>query len=362
MIFIVTPPGPTITSFTPTSGVAGDAIAITGTNFTDITTVKFNGVPASFMIDSATQITVTVPSGSSSGLIEITTPGGTTKSNIGFTITASGGGSAITVKDEGITLTTAVTSINFVGAGVVVSALDGAVTATIAGTSGSSPGSSDDVVLLMHMNGVNGSTAFTDVKDNPVTAVGNAQISTQQSKFGGSSAFFDGNGDYLSIPDNDNWCFENKDFTIECFLFFASLPSSTKTSMIVTQDGVSGQRGFGFYHYGNNNLYFDSTTDGYNITQRSAPYSPTLNTWNHIAVSRSGSFLRFFVNGNQIGITHNINTELLANVSQPLNIGGRAAGTVNTWFHGYIDELRITKGTGRYTTNFTPPVAPFPDS
>jgi uncharacterized protein (TIGR03437 family) len=84
MSFTVIPAAPTLASFNPTSGTVGDAITIAGANLTGATSVKFNGVPALFTVNSANQITATVPTGSSSGLIEITTPGGTTKSNIGF--------------------------------------------------------------------------------------------------------------------------------------------------------------------------------------------------------------------------------------------------------------------------------------
>jgi IPT/TIG domain/FG-GAP-like repeat len=81
---------PTITSFTPTSGPVGTSVTITGTNFTGATAVSFNNTAAtSFTINSATQITATVASGSTTGLIRVTTPGGTAASATNFTVTAS---------------------------------------------------------------------------------------------------------------------------------------------------------------------------------------------------------------------------------------------------------------------------------
>ena len=61
------------------------------------------------------------------------------------------------------------------------------------------------VTLLMHMNGVNGSTSFPDASayNQPSTVSGNAQVSTTQSRFGGSSAYFDGVGDYITINSGD---------------------------------------------------------------------------------------------------------------------------------------------------------------
>ncbi len=76
---------PTITSFTPTSGIAGSKVTITGTNFTGATYVRFNGASTSFTVVSATKITATVPSLGSSGSISVTTPSGTATSSATFT-------------------------------------------------------------------------------------------------------------------------------------------------------------------------------------------------------------------------------------------------------------------------------------
>jgi hypothetical protein len=77
----------TITSFTPTFGPIGTTVTITGTNFTGATAVKFNGVTATFTVNSATQITATVPTGATTGKITVTTPSGTATSATDFTVT-----------------------------------------------------------------------------------------------------------------------------------------------------------------------------------------------------------------------------------------------------------------------------------
>ena len=92
---------PTITSFTPTSGLAGTVVTLTGTNFTGATAVSFNGIAASSFTATATQITVTVPAGATSGTISVTTPGGTGTSAGSFSVTTSTTKYTLTVNGAG---------------------------------------------------------------------------------------------------------------------------------------------------------------------------------------------------------------------------------------------------------------------
>jgi IPT/TIG domain len=77
---------PTITSFTPTSGPIGTSVKITGTNLTGATAVTFNNVAATFVVNSATQITATVPATATTGKIKVTTPGGSATSTADFVV------------------------------------------------------------------------------------------------------------------------------------------------------------------------------------------------------------------------------------------------------------------------------------
>lgn len=80
------PPAPTITSFSPTSGAPGISVTINGTNFTGATSVKFNLTSANFTVDSDTKIRATVPNGATTGTISVTGPGGTATSKTAFTV------------------------------------------------------------------------------------------------------------------------------------------------------------------------------------------------------------------------------------------------------------------------------------
>jgi hypothetical protein len=92
--------GPTITSFTPTSGNVGTSVVITGTNLTGVTAVKFNGTTATFTTSTATSVTATVPAGATTGKITVTTPGGTATSATDFTV----GAGAVTKHGRSVSL------------------------------------------------------------------------------------------------------------------------------------------------------------------------------------------------------------------------------------------------------------------
>src|SRR3989338_1134677 len=78
--------------------------------------------------------------------------------------------------------------------------------------------------LVLHSNGTDGSTRFTDSATNKTTtAYGNAQIDTAQSKFCGASGLFDGTGDYLTLADSDDWSFGTGNWTIDCWSRFNKL-------------------------------------------------------------------------------------------------------------------------------------------
>jgi hypothetical protein len=211
-----------------------------------------------------------------------------------------------------------------------------------------------NVSLLLHGDGTNGSTTIIDSSPSPktVTAVGNAQISTAQSKFGGSSIAFDGTEDALSIPPSTNFDFANNSFTLECFIYLAGSGTRTIYSQRV---GPSGG-GVTLRIEDNNTLraFTAGATLGDNIVSSSAISS---STWTHVAVTRTNQKYNLWIGGISNGVSGPNSLPLPAGIA-PL-IGQRPQSA--EFFNGYIDDLRITKGVARYTANFTPPTAPFPD-
>jgi len=209
--------------------------------------------------------------------------------------------------------------------------------------------------LLLHADGANNSTQFPDKSlfTKAVTTNGNAVVSTTQSEFGGSSAYFDGTGDYLSIPDSDDWAFGTGDFTVDAWVRFAAFPVNGYLAPVFCQrvDG-SNLTYFAFYNIGGT-YYWYIENNGAIVSQQTAAVS--LDTWYHIAFVRTGNTFKIFQNGTQVG-TDASYSSAFSNLAIQLEIGKYGASHFLT---GYIDELRISKGIARWTANFTPPSAAY---
>ena len=215
-----------------------------------------------------------------------------------------------------------------------------------------------NVSLLLHGDGADGSTTIVDSSPLPktVTAVGNAQISTAQSKFGGASIAFDGAGDYLQSPTNSEFVLGTGDFTLEAWIYplgFAGAPNFNDYGPIFDyRTANASQVNVLLSFLGSSILYFYV-----NGAIRIIGTAISTNQWTHVALARSSGTTRVFINGTQAGSNYSDANNYVSSVF-------RIGGNVNTdaFFNGYIDDLRITKGVARYTSNFTPPTAPFPDA
>jgi hypothetical protein len=218
-----------------------------------------------------------------------------------------------------------------------------------------------NVSLLLHGDGTNGSTTITDSSPSPkaVTAFGNAQISTAQSKFGGASIAFDGNNDWLSVSAGA-LALESGNFTFECFVRWIGDTAINKTASSNIIDFRTAEPSSQFYLFilpSAATQAFQYYVDGaVRITSTTAA---TVNTWRHVAIVKSSNITTMYVDGVSQG-TWADSTNYTGTTAI---VGGRFAALSGDQrsLNGYIDELRITKGVARYTANFTPPTAPFPD-
>ena len=210
----------------------------------------------------------------------------------------------------------------------------------------------DKVSLLLHMDGADGSTIFTDSSAVPktVAASGGAVVSTAQSKWGGASLVLDGSGDYLSAPAHADFVFGVGDFTVELLINTTTAAEKVLVDQFLVEDANSWQ-----FAVKSGRLSWYS--GGYVLAGAVAVND---GAWHHVAAARSAGTLRFFVDGvldGSASLVHSFDTNSV------LGIGAQVASRASVYdFPGYIDELRITKGVGRYTANFTPPAWPFPYS
>lgn len=216
-----------------------------------------------------------------------------------------------------------------------------------------------NVSLLLHGDGANGSTTIIDSSSaaRSATIIGDTQISTAQSKFGGSSIAFDGTGDALTFPDSDDFYLPS-DFTIETFLYANSWPSTVYLfGQYQTADFAPV---VGYFANGNPGILASSNNSSAFLLVTSSGTPLATGAWHHVAWVRSGNRWSIYVNGTERLIAAS-NSGTPYNSTGAFRIGNLIT-TNNFPFNGYIDEFRITRGVARYQANFTPPTAPFPDA
>jgi len=191
-----------------------------------------------------------------------------------------------------------------------------------------------------------------------ITAIGNAQISTAQSQFGGASALFDTSSDWLAISNAQDMRFGTGNFTME-FWFRPISRASDYPTVFQNREYGTGAIQFTDRHnynpsklqvwvinYAGGDPMFQSTTTIAN------------NTWYHIALTRSGNSWRFFVNGIQEGSTVTYSGDATSGITENWAIGNDLANPSVTQWNGYVDEVRVSN-TARYTTTFTPSTTAF---
>ena len=208
--------------------------------------------------------------------------------------------------------------------------------------------------LLIHADGYDASTFFPDDSDTwkAITTNGNAQADTSQFKFGSASILLDGNGDYLSIPDSDDWNFGSGDFTIDCWIRINSLSNFMIWNQYNGSDGVQV-----YYDNTAHTLTFWSYTTS-STGQFYCSWIPSTSQWYHLSFVRYGSNCIIFINGVSQSITQVHPFTTLPNTALAIQIGG--TGNFSGYnLNGWIDEFRISKGIARWITDFIPPTSAY---
>ena len=218
------------------------------------------------------------------------------------------------------------------------------------------------VSLLLHGDDLLDSS----VNPKTLTAYGDAAVSTAQSKFNGASLAFDGTGDFISTNTSADLRMGTAEFTIE-FWFY---PTSTANDQYILTSATGTQSwstmGFTFFTTGTGKIQCNSSGGGgaKGVTGPSTN-TFTVNAWNHVAAVKDVAAGRYYLYLNGVrndGLTISFSgNQLEPFTADPyVTAGGFGTGwNFESRFNGYIDDIRITKGVCRYTSNFTPPTQPF---
>ena len=216
------------------------------------------------------------------------------------------------------------------------------------------------VSLLLPFDGSDTATSTSDESDNShtITFAGTAQLDTAQNKFGTASLLLDGDSDYIQVADHDSFDFDAENFTVECWIRFAALGNNTIFSHWA--NGTSSSMSYYLTYFNGSGIlrlghYLSGNAD------TSYSWSPSTGTWYHIALERSGTTLKVYIDGTSV-ISVSASTTALQASEDPFRVGvfndaSTGSPSLDWYFNGHIDDLRITKGLARYGTNFTPPTS-----
>lgn len=204
---------------------------------------------------------------------------------------------------------------------------------------------------LYHFEGADGSTVYRDSARGRTSLIPRGQIPvirTDRSKFGKSCVQTAGVGAlrWETVPDlSGSWAFDcwfQVSSTAQNRNLFRGLGSS---AFLAHYNAFGGGQRFAYY--------LSSNGSNWNILQQSYGSNTfPINTWTHFAMTFDGNFYRWFINGN-LDKTHQ--TTIKMNGVSDFNIGG-----INgEYWNGYVDEARVSIGTPRWTSSFTPPSEPY---
>lgn len=213
-------------------------------------------------------------------------------------------------------------------------------------------------VSLLHFNGADAATTFTDEAGKTWTASGNAQLDTAQSKFGGASLLLDGTTDYISTPDSADFNFSNGNFTLDFWFRAASTMDNFDTWFGIWNSTPANTNYIKFDYGTGGSIRLVVVAASVVVAEYTATSAQTFTagTWYHLAVVRSGTSIYIFKDGSSLALTTGtaIGTSSLPDLSGAAVYGSDRANAGRD-INGHIDEARISKGIARWTAAFTPP-------
>ena len=217
------------------------------------------------------------------------------------------------------------------------------------------PWANQTQILLRATDSAN---ALTDSSPSALTLVNNGQ----------TSGFFNGNTQYLTLPNNVAFDFganNTTNFTIEAWVHpatFTVLSSGTFAGTIFSTYPTTGTlNGYVLAYNTSGFLVFQTAVTGTVQAITATNNALTVNAWSHVAVTRSGSTYRLFVNGVQTSSTGTITNAASTN-GNTMHVGGVNFTGALQYLSGFISNLRVTSGAALYTAGFTPSTTPLTTS
>jgi len=212
---------------------------------------------------------------------------------------------------------------------------------------------SDDTVLLLHCEGSDASTTFTDSsKYNAGASVTNAEIDTAQYKVGASSGLLVGTGN-VAFGDSTEWALGTGNFCFEGWIRLNSLPAASEVVYLINKGGTAANGiTLGVARTSGGALQLDCNI---NTTNYQRAFSFSTGVWYHLCVNREGSSsgnVLLFVDGTQQGAAISDNSNITNAVDVYIGDGNP------TGLDGWVDEIRVSS-ISRFTSNFTPQTTPY---
>jgi len=207
------------------------------------------------------------------------------------------------------------------------------------------------------LSGEQGNTVVRDssVNNFNLTAFGDSRATNFTPYGTGWSAYFDGTGDYLSVPDNEAFTYSNLNWTIEAWVYRQT--SGSRTIICGQADGVDDNYTSVVLEVNASNQLAVYCWVGATNHITTATVTLESSLWYHVAAVRNSSTITLYQNGIAVGSISTISTSAINNSPWIFAIG--RAGTYNSlYWNGYISNFRLVKGTAVYTANFIPPTAP----
>ena len=207
-----------------------------------------------------------------------------------------------------------------------------------------------NTVLLL---GQSSSSATAEATGKTLSVTGDVTASTTNPSLvkgfdTSGSVYFDGSGDYLSIPSSSDLTFGTGDFTVEMWVYaenftnrgtlYDSRPSGGSTGITIGHESSTGEL----------KVYMNATSGSDQIVD-STDFA--IGRWYHIAVTCESTSVRLFVNG----VLKDTGTGRDLSNTNAVNIGYKTyTSSSYNYFNGFISNARIIKGTALYTSNFSP--------